>query len=499
MTLKDNTARMVLSTLLRQPDKVVLGDLDTTLSRAGLLANVTAQANAMLEDGLAADDFLVLFCNRGLSFWVELLAAWVIGAKPICVEANITQEPAASVLSMTGVSRILGATDTTTEVFAELDRLRTTFDPELKTEDLLTCYSELPFAAEADLPDLAGLIFTSGTTGLPKGVPLTHRALNANALATAYRLRLLPSDRLLIATPFRFISSISHFLVTSICGASFFGLEKPMMIKDLIDAINGLDVTAFGGSPFHVQFLALAGQGRLPSLRWVMSSGDHLRPAVIEQMQKSFDNLELHVVYGMAELGGRFCQLPPEALREKAGSVGFPINGFEVSIRKENGDLCPPGEIGDLYVGGTLGFDGYYNNPTANKKVLHKNGFLNGDKGYIDKDGYLFLSGRSDAVFKRSGLKVSAQVITDAIMEFAEVRDAFVSGEEDTIEGRVPVAYVCWDGDERPDEQNLTQRLRNVLASNHIPARYVSLPTIPRTASGKVDRRKLNQLIEEHR
>lgn len=495
--MKDNTARLVLASLLRTPQKMALGDADTSLSRAAVMENVLAQANTMLDSGITADSFVVLLCDRGLGFWTELLAAWVIGAKPICVEAAITDEHAASVIAMTQATHIIGATAQTSAEFAHLNLVPSTFDPALACADLRNCYEALPFAADSDLPDMAGLIFTSGTTGLPKGVPLTHRALMVNALSTAQRLRLRSSDRLLIATPFRFISSISHFIVTLLSDASFFGLERPMMIKDLLGALNELEITAFGGSPFHMQFIAMAGEARLPLLRWAMSSGDHLRAAVITELAQKFADLELHVVYGMAELGGRFCELPPEALPAKAGSVGYPINGFEMTVRRDDGTPCATDEIGNIYVSGQLGFDGYFKNPAANEKVLGPLGFLNGDKGYVDEDGYLFLSGRSDSVFKRSGLKVSAVVINDAMMTLEGISDVFVSSEENTMEGRVPVAYICWQEGQQQDAGQLMRALRDVLPVNHIPARFVALPTIPRTGSGKVDRRKLASLIEQ--
>jgi acyl-coenzyme A synthetase/AMP-(fatty) acid ligase len=268
-----------------------------------------------------------------------------------------------------------------------------------------------------------------------------------------------------------------------------------MMAKDLLTVLNDLEITAFGGSPFHLQFLAMAGQDRLPHLHWAMSSGDHLRPAVIDELFEKFDNLELHVVYGMAELGGRFCELPPEDVTTKSGSVGFPINGFEFTVRREDKTLCEPDEIGDIYVGGTMGFEGYYRNPDANDKALQDHGFFNGDKGYLDDDGYLFLSGRSDAVFKRAGLKVSAQVINDAMMELSEIRDVFVGSEMHPMEGQVPVAYIQWQN-EPVAKSDLIAQLRDRLAVNHIPARFVTLPEIPRTGSGKVDRRQLNRLVD---
>ena len=139
-------------------------------------------------------------------------------------------------------------------------------------------------------------------------------------------------------------------------------------------------------------------------------------------------------------------------------------------------------------------FDGYLARPDANADVLGPRGFRTGDKGYRDEDGYIFLAGRSDAVFKRSGLKVSAQVITDALKTLDEIDDAFVRAKPDPMEGHVPVAYLVVRGDF--DRTDTVRRLRDELAANHIPKQFVPIPTIPRTGSGKVDRRALDELLE---
>ncbi len=488
-----NIAKLVLSSLLTDDHRISIGDELSALSRRDLMSAVSTAAENLRTQGLKNDDFVVVLCNRGLRFWIDLLAVWIVGAKPICVESNVGDDHAANILDMTDVRWLLHDGVECPAGFAALNVL----DADYQSRDDRTArsiYADMHFPDPDMQPEMAAIIFTSGTTGLPKGVPLSHQAVIVNALSTSHRLRLRGSDRLLIATPFRFISSLSHFFVTLISGASFFGIERTLMIKDLLQAMNDLEITAFGGSPFHVRFLAMAGRERCLTLRWIMSSGDHLPAAVIDQLEATFPGVELHVVYGMAELAGRFCELPPERLMDKRGSVGVPIAGLEFSVRDEMGHPCSIGDIGNIYVTGILGFQGYYGNASANAKVLGPYGFENGDKGYVDKDGFLFLAGRSDSVFKRAGLKVSAQLVTDALIALDYVNDAYTTSEEDLIEGNVPVCYVVWSSDEREMPAVLSD-LRKVLPVNHLPRRLTTLSAIPRTGSGKVDRRKLVDVI----
>lgn len=489
----DNVGRLILSRLLVDQGAIAIGDEDTQLTRGALLGAVRDQARVMQGAGIGADHFVIIVGGRGIRYWVDVFATWMIGAKAVCVEDTIEVAHGEAVVSLTGAEHVMAAGLAVPACFAGLTEITPAAVP---AQTGPVALSDLPFAPAEETPDLAGIIFTSGTTGLPKAVPLTHRALILNALGTAERTRLRETDRLMTATPYRFISSISHIIVTLISGASYWGIERRLMIKDLLGVMNALEITAFGGSPFHMQYIAMAGAERLPHLRWAMSSGDHLRTSVIDQVLESFPGFDLHVAYGMAELGGRFCMLPPTRLASHKGSVGFPINGLEISVLDEDQRPCPPGEIGDVYVRGHIAFAGYLGQPEENARVLTAHGFFNGDKGYVDADGFVFLAGRSDSVFKRSGLKVSAQVVADAVLALDEVRDAWVTGLADDAEGMVPIAYIAWEGVPlaQPD---LLRALREVLAPNHLPAKVVTLPEIPRTGSGKVDRRRLRALAEQ--
>ena len=484
-----NIARYVLGATIADGERpCVLGP--TPLSRSNLRRRVAERASEFLDAGMQTDEFVVVLCGRGERFWIDLLALWVIGAKPVCLEPEVADDHAANVVDLTSPRFICAVGDELPASLAALDSL----DDSDRMGSPSATLRDLPWVTADHQPELAGLIFTSGTTGLPKGVPLSHEQLVMNALATRDRLRLRRDDRLMIATPFRFISSISHFIVTLMCGAAFHGVETTLMPKDLVDELAAARITAFGGSPFHCQFIAMAGTERLPDLRWLMSSGDHLPSSMIDQLLSAFPDLELHVVYGMAEMGGRICSLPPDDVERKKGSVGLPISGIELDVYGEDGEPAPAGEIGELHVDGPFRFTGYLSNPSANEAVLGDHGFHTGDKGYRDDDGFIFLAGRSDSVFKRSGLKVSSQVITDALKDLPEIGDAFVRPEPDSMEGHVPVAYlVTWAPFDRTE---VVRRLRDVLASNHIPKRFVEVPSIPRTGSGKVDRRALNAVID---
>ena len=160
--------------------------------------------------------------------------------------------------------------------------------------------------------ETAAILFTSGSTGTPKGVQLAHRALLQNALGTAAMLPTRPDDTLFIAIPFRFVSSVSHFLVTTLTGGCFAGTEKPVMAADLVDQLKASGATAFGGAPLQLRWIADQMDEAELELRWLMSSGDHLSSDIVEKLAATQSNPSVLAVYGLTELAGRFCVLRPE-------------------------------------------------------------------------------------------------------------------------------------------------------------------------------------------
>lgn len=495
--MRVNTARLILSALLTQPEKTAIHDGSRAFARRDVLREVRRRAEAFLKGGVKPGDRVIVVSDRGAPFWMDVLALWVVGGVAVCIEATAQADHAENAVSLTEPIGACLAGAPANEVFDALPRLDGATTPGEDAADSRTVFYGMPWVADADLPDIALLTFTSGTTGLPKGVPLGHGVMIANIQGTAGRVGLKPSDRVMTATSYRFFSTISHFLVTMLTGGTFVGIEEKLMGRDFIDALREHGITAFGGSPFHLRMISYADQTQLPALRWMMSSGDHLPVEVIDALLEGFPEAELHTVYGMVELAGRFCSLTPEGLTESRGSVGEPIPGLEVVVLDEDGAPCPPGEIGHIHARGAISFAGYYRNEAATDAVLGPAGFRTGDMGRFDEHGRLYLAGRSDSVFKRSGVKVSALPITDALEQLDFVAEAFAIGEADPTEGHSPTAYLVLS--ENADAAGMKKgvvirALRPLVPQNHLPKKVVLVPSIPRTGSGKVDRRALKEL-----
>jgi len=373
----------------------------------------------------------------------------------------------------------------------------------LPLDDLLaSAPPPAPDPLEVDLPDAgdpAMILFTSGTTGVPKGVCQTMAAVGGNATRVAAELALTPTDRIFINTPPYFTSGICHFLTLAAAGGSTYAESGFFFGEGLLDRLQERGCTGFGGAPAHLVRVVepLSTPRRVPGLRFWVSSGDHLPEHTIRRTREMLTGVALFNMYGLTEVSGRLCILPADEIDRRPGSVGRPIADMRVTARDEAGKALPPGRTGELYVDGPLLMSGYLDDPQASAAALTPHGFRTGDFGHTDADGYVWVAGRRDDIFKRGGEKVSTVQIQQALLALPGILDCAVVAAADEVLGHVPVAFVVI-GDEQPAlARRLLKELRTVLPASSLPSRIVAVAAIPRTGSGKAVRKELLRLLGE--
>ncbi len=352
---------------------------------------------------------------------------------------------------------------------------------------------------EAVGPDeMAMIMFTSGTTGLPKGVCQTLRAVSSNAGNVALTLGLEADDRIFINTPPYFTSGICHFLTLLANGGGVAGQLGFYFGTGLLDEMDKEGCTGFGGAPAHlVRVVEPMEEPREHSFRFWVSSGDHLPLPVIEKFRRMLPGIGLFNMYGLTEVSGRLCVLPPADLDLKVGSVGRPIGDMRVVARRGDLTEAAPGEQGELFVTGSLLMQGYLDEAEITAKTLTEHGLKTGDFGKVDESGAVWIAGRKDDIIKRGGEKVSIIHVQEALQGLGRFADVAVVAAPDEILGHVPVAFVVPREPEGFRASRLLRELRGVLPSTALPSRVIAVQAIPRTGSGKAIRAELQKLLAE--
>lgn len=470
-------------------NKPFLLDESQTLSRSEFLQAVGLRQKQLEGHSISASKRVLVSSGRGVQYWVDLAAIWGLGA--IVVPAD-HQIPSAEMAAMISIIRPAAAIGLDLEIVGQFDGLMIEDPPALDSQP-----KSVIMVDQAKPEDVGMIIFTSGSTGEPKGVVLTHRSLLGNAAAFIRDLDPRSSDRLFISIPYHFMSAICHFVAMALIGAEFYSTEKRPLFADLHDAIRRSGANCFGGGPIHLKWISDCAAGEKLALRWIMASGDHLSKDIIKSLFDHMPNVRVVTVYGLTELGARFCILNSNNADVHTGSVGRPIDGLHVKIIDENFQALPLGETGEIFASGAYLFNGYFENEEATAKAFFEDGMLTGDLGYIDTEGLLHVVGRRDDVFKRHGKKVSAVAVADALMKLSLFVDVAVIGLEDSIHGTVPsVFYVLAEGSIF-DRTYVLRYLRNNLPRSHIPRSFTQLSSIPRTGSGKVKRTELRRISEK--
>ncbi len=337
-------------------------------------------------------------------------------------------------------------------------------------------------------PEVAQVVFTSGSTSTPRGVLQTTRNLRASTAGIVEYLKLTASDRAMLVLPLFYVYGKSVLLSHLAVGGSVF-LDNRFMYPRLVMATLGAErCTNFAGVPLTFESLRrrvdLASID-LSSLRFVTQAGGAMQAETIAWARATFAPAQLYVMYGQTEATSRLSYLPPELAQQKEGSVGRGMPGVELKVINDFGHPVPPGMEGHLIARGDVVMQGYLDAPDETARVLKDGWLWTGDLATWDADGFVFLTGRAKHVLKLGGHRVAPAELERALTSRPGVREAVVVGTPDGLEGEVAIAFVISD-DNQLDSSALLRHCRSLLPAPRVPRRVVLVPDFPRSTSGKV-------------
>jgi long-chain acyl-CoA synthetase len=461
-----------------------------------------AIAAGLANQGIAKGDRIGLYCPNCAEF--ALAYAGIVKAGAVVVPINL-------LLSPEEVLYILGDAEVTGLIYHEqskapiqqaLPRL-----PRLRVRARIggagadgDCWQALlwetapPPTVEIDAgEDLAAILYTSGTTGRPKGAMLTHRNLLANTASVRQALAWQPGrDRVLVVLPmFHAFAATVGMLTPLTAGCAFIPLPR-FDPEGVADTILALGATIFLGVPSMYSLLCRLRDdyaASLRSLRCCVSGGAALPVEVMQCFQARF-GIPIHEGDGPTECSPVTCVNPIDG-RVKPGTVGLPVPGVEMKIIGEDSTELPNGEIGEIAVRGDNVFKGYWKQPEATAEVFRDGWFLTGDLGYRDEDGYFTIVDRKKDLILVNGMNVYPRVVEEVLSRHPAVRDVAVVGDPDRLHGEVVVAYVVLDAP--VGEREIRTWCKPYLGRHEVPRRIFVLKELPRNAAGKVLKRQLRR------
>jgi acyl-CoA synthetase (AMP-forming)/AMP-acid ligase II len=360
----------------------------------------------------------------------------------------------------------------------------------------------LPRAAAdpADNPsphDDAVLIYTSGTTALPKGVVLRHASVVRNAWYCGWCLGLRARDRVFAAGPFCHSGGLTlHVVVSALYGATCVSLSR-FDPDAALDAVEARGCTVMNG--IETLFLRLLdtprfAAARLASVRTGWTTGS---PAIVRQVAGEVGVPGVFGVYGISEASPNVTiSHHLDTPEHRHDTVGHPQPWTRTRIvHPETRREQPDGEVGELLVRGYQVMRGYYRKPEETEAALAGGWLHTGDLARRRPDGYLEFAGRQKDIVRVGGENVSCLEVEDALYALGGVALAAVLPEPDPVYGEVPVAVVQASGPGEQDAQHLRERLRERLASYKVPRRVLFVDAMPLTQSGKVQKRELREQL----
>ncbi|MBI2980220.1 MAG: AMP-binding protein [Chloroflexi bacterium] len=365
-------------------------------------------------------------------------------------------------------------------------------------QEIMSISSAQPVKAAPEPDDTALIAYTSGQSFHPTGVMLSHYSLAREALVSADAFEQTDKDTLMLfALPMHHMLGLVSVLLTSITKGSTVVMLPGLSMPTLTETIEKEKSTILIGVPFLFALLIRMAEkegvkNNLSSLRVCCSAGAPLSIEIVQQFKQHF-GLEIADCWGLTEAVCLVTTSPIKG-RRKRGSIGKALPEWEVKVIDDNGRELPPNHNGEAIVRGPL-MKGYYNNPQATSRVL-KNGWLHtGDICQLDEDGNLFITGRKKDTIIIKGQNIYPADIEYVLSRHPKVAEAAVMGIPDELRGELVGAFINLKKGQTATEQEIKQFCLERITNYKVPKQIVFLDSLPKTASGKIDREKIREQL----
>lgn len=504
----------------KNPEAAFLHYFETTVSYARLAADSDALAVCFKDRGVGAGDRVAIIMQTVPAFAIATIAAWRLGAIPVpinpmyraaelgrifadaepaivvCQDIDQTEVDAALASIGRNLNLLVAHPATGADDCADVPP-RTDTMPERDFDEAIARYAGCrPPPWQPDPATTALILYTSGTTGQPKGAMLSHGALMHNASFIKQWCRLHEDECMLAIAPlFHITGFVCHLGAALVSGTALvmsYRFEPGLalrMIRRWRPAFTIGVITAFNAL---MRVPSIAPED-MASLRAVFSGGAPIPLALQKEIEAAL-GVRIAPCYGMTETAAPATFTPTGVAAPSIDgslSVGLPIPGTELLIAGDDGQALPVFQHGEVLLRGPQIMQGYWRKPEETAAALHDGWLHTGDVGFMDEHGWLYLVDRMKDVIIASGFKVWPREVEDALYAFAGIREAAVVGIADTYRGESVKAFVSLANGATLNTPDLLAHCRTLLAAYKVPREIEVLAELPKTVTGKIQRSAL--------
>lgn len=479
------------------PDKAAILFEGDRLTYSALNAQVNRVANALSAQGVTKGDRVALYLPNIPAFVICYLASVRIGAIAVSVNAMLKAEELDYILNDAGAVLLF----TTEDLLPNVDRSRYTdlrqivvcegdADGNATLEEYLASGQDIDCGVDMHPQDPAVLLYTSGTTGFPKGATLTHGNVVSNTWTTVHHAGFRADDRMILFLPLFHVFGQNFIMNATFLACATLVLHRRFVPDQVLASIVNDKVTMFFAVPtIYIALLNMdLNPDDLASIRYEFSAAATMPQEVSTRWTDRFGR-PVYEGYGLTECSPFACY--NHDLVHKVGSVGTPVENFEIKILDENDRELPLGEWGEICIRGPGVMQGYWHKPEETAQAL-RNGWLHsGDIGTMDEGGYVFIVDRVKDMINVAGLKIWPAEVEQCLYRHPAVMEAAVYGIPHAEKGEIVKAAIV----PKPDTDTTAEQIKNFcrdhLAVYKVPSEVAFIENLPKSATGKILKRIL--------
>jgi acyl-CoA synthetase (AMP-forming)/AMP-acid ligase II len=467
---------------------------------------VRVLARALARDGIGRGDIVALLMQNRAEFLELVYATGALGAVFLPLNFRLAPDEWSYIVGHAGAKMVVtepAYEDAVASIAAEtggVEHCWTVGDAAYADRLGAAAGDPLTEFAAVGLGDIQRLMYTSGTTSRPKGVPLTYGNLHWKNVGHIVEFGLTSADRTLIAGPLYHVGGFD----LPATGVLYVGGSVVVLPRfdaaAVLRTIEAVRITNVWLPPAMVNMvLALPERKEFDtsSLRFIISGGEKMPEPLVERIVEQFPGTWFADAYGLTETVSGDTFLDPEHTFSKIGSVGRAVAHLEMRIVDDDGTVLPPDTTGEICLRGPKVFGGYWRDPDATDRALRDGWFHTGDVGRIDADGYLYVEDRKKDMIISGGENIASPEVERVLYEHPGVLEAAVIGIPDERWGEVPMAFVVPRQDGGVEAGELVAFCTERLAKFKVPKRVDFIDVLPRTPSGKVLKRTLRETLKE--